>query len=83
MNAKTLSLSRNHEVLADKKAALAPKNIETWQNSGKTIFEALAVDQKTKQLRAVAFTNVTQLSCYIRSHFKQALREGATKEQVM
>lgn len=69
--------------LAEKKAALAPKNIEAWRNFSKTVFEAGAIDEKTKQLIAVAVAHVTQCPYCIRAHSKQALRKGATKEEVM
>ncbi|AZI68127.1 carboxymuconolactone decarboxylase family protein [Kaistella daneshvariae] len=69
--------------LAEKKAALAPKNIEAWRNFSKTVFEAGALDEKTKQLIAIAVAHVTQCPYCIRSHTKTALRKGATKEEVM
>ncbi|MBS1632514.1 MAG: carboxymuconolactone decarboxylase family protein, partial [Bacteroidetes bacterium] len=68
--------------LAEKKAALAPKNIEAWRNFSKTVFEAGALDEKTKQLIAVAVAHVTQCPYCIRSHTPQALRKGATKEEI-
>lgn len=46
--------------LTDKKAALAPKNIKAWRNFSKTVFEAAALDEKTKQVIAVAVAHVTQ-----------------------
>jgi AhpD family alkylhydroperoxidase len=69
--------------LADKKAALAPKNIEAWRNFSRTIFEAGALPEKTKQLIAVAVAHVTQCPYCIRSHTKTALRKGASKEEIM
>lgn len=69
--------------LADKKAALAPKNIEAWRNFSKTVFEAGALSEKTKQLIAVAVAHVTQCPYCIRSHTKYALRKGASKEEIM
>ncbi|SFI67191.1 alkylhydroperoxidase AhpD family core domain-containing protein [Kaistella treverensis] len=69
--------------ISEKKAALAPKNIEAWRNFSKTVFEAGALDEKTKQLIAVAVAHVTQCPYCIRSHSKTALRKGATKEEVM
>lgn len=68
--------------LADK-AALAPKNIEAWRNFSKTVFEPGALDEKTKQLIAVAVAHVTQCPYCIRSHSKTALRKGANKEEIM
>lgn len=69
--------------LAEKKAALAPKNIEAWRTFSKTVFEAGALDEKTKQLIAVAVAHVTQCPYCIRSHTPQALRKGATPEEIM
>ncbi len=36
--------------LAEKKAALAPKNVEAWRDFSKTVFEAGALDEKTNSL---------------------------------
>ena len=69
--------------LADKKAALAPKNLEAWRNFSKTVFEPGALDEKTKQLIAVAVAHVTQCPYCIRSHSKYAMRKGASKEEIM
>lgn len=69
--------------LAKKKAELAPDNIEAWRNFSRTIFKAGALDEKTKQLIAVAVAHVTQCPYCIRSHTGQAMRKGATKEQIM
>ncbi|MGM5470294.1 carboxymuconolactone decarboxylase family protein [Flavobacteriaceae bacterium LMO-SS05] len=69
--------------LADKKAALAPKNIEAWRNFSKTVFQEGALPEKTKQLIAVAVAHVTQCPYCIKSHTKQAMRKGANKEEIM
>ncbi len=69
--------------LADKKAALAPKNLEAWRNFSKTVFEAGALPEKTKQLIAVAVAHVTQCPYCIKSHTTQAMRKGASKEEIM
>jgi len=69
--------------LADKKAALAPKNITAWRNFSKTVFEAGALPEKTKQLIAVAVAHVTQCPYCIQSHTTQAIRKGASKEEIM
>jgi len=69
--------------LADKKAALALKNLEAWRNFSKTVFEAGALPEKTKQLIAVAVAHVTQCPYCIRSHTKYAIRKGASKEEIM
>lgn len=69
--------------LADRKAALAPKNIEAWRNFSKTVFEEGALPEKIKQLIAVAVAHVTQCPYCIRSHTKTAMRKGASKEEIM
>lgn len=69
--------------LADKKAALAPKNVEAWRNFSKTIFEEGALSEKTKQLIAIAVAHVTQCPYCIRAHTKTAMRKGASKEEIM
>ena len=69
--------------LADKKGALAPKNLQAWRNFSKTVFEAGSLPEKTKQLIAVAVAHVTQCPYCIRSHSKQAMRKGASKEEIM
>ncbi len=69
--------------LAEKKAALAPKNIEAWRNFSKTVFEPGALDEKTKQLIAVAIGHVTQCPYCIRAHTPLAMRKGATQEEIM
>lgn len=69
--------------LADKKAALAPKNIEAWRNFSKTVFEAGALPEKIKQLIAIAVAHVTQCPYCIKSHTTQAMKKGASKEEIM
>jgi len=69
--------------LLEKKAALAPDNIEAWRNFSKTVFKAGALDQKTKELIAVAVAHVTQCPYCIRAHTSQAMRKGASKEEIM
>jgi AhpD family alkylhydroperoxidase len=69
--------------LSDKKAALARKNVEAWRTFSKTVFEEGALPEKTKQLIAVAVAHVTQCPYCIRSHTKQAIRKGASREEIM
>ncbi len=69
--------------LADKKKALAPDIMEAWQNFSNTAFREGALPEKTKQLIAVAAAHVTQCPYCIRSHTRQALRKGASKEEIM
>lgn len=73
----------NTRELAEKKAALSTKNIEAWRNFSKTIFEAGALDEKTKQIIAIAVAHVTQCPYCIRAHTSQAIRKGASQEEIM
>jgi len=68
---------------AKKKAELAPKQIEAWRNFSRTVFKEGVLDEKTKQLIAVAVAHVTQCPYCIKSHVPQALRKGASKEEIM
>ncbi len=69
--------------LADKRTALAPDVMEAWYNFSKAVFKEGALTEKTKQLIAVAVAHVTQCPYCIRSHTRQALRKGASKEEIM
>lgn len=69
--------------LNQEKATLAPANIEAWRNFSRTVFQAGALDEKTKQIIAVAVAHVTQCPYCIRAHTATALRKGASKEELM
>lgn len=66
-----------------RKADLAPKQIETWRNFSRSVFKEGVLDEKTKQLIAVAVAHVTQCPYCIKSHVPQALKKGASKEEIM
>ncbi len=68
---------------ARKKADLAPKQIEAWRTFSRTVFKEGVLDEKTKQLIAVAVAHVTQCPYCIRAHVPQAMRKGASKEEIM
>lgn len=82
MNSEQLYVKATREN-AEKRAALAPQNIEAWRNFSRTVFKAGALPEKTKQLIAVAVAHVTQCPYCIHSHTAQALQKGATREEVM
>jgi AhpD family alkylhydroperoxidase len=63
--------------------ALAPETNDAFAAFSKSVFKEGALDAKTKQLIAVAAAHVTQCPYCIRGHTKQALRAGATREEVM
>ncbi len=69
--------------MAKKKADLAPKQIEAWRAFSRTVFKEGILDEKTKQLIAVAVAHVTQCPYCIKAHVPQAMRKGATKEEIM
>lgn len=74
---------KSSKELTDKKAALAPENMAAWRNFSKTVFKEGNLPEKTKQLIAVAVAHVTQCPYCIKSHTKQAIRKGASNEEIM
>ncbi|MCZ2129155.1 MAG: carboxymuconolactone decarboxylase family protein [Bacteroidia bacterium] len=66
-----------------KKADLAPKQIEAWRNFSRTVFKEGVLDEKTKQLIAVAVAHVTQCPYCIKAHVPIAMRKGASKQEIM
>lgn len=69
--------------MAQDKAELAPKQVEAWRNFSRTVFKEGVLDEKTKQLIAVAVAHVTQCPYCIKAHTPQAMRKGASKEEIM
>lgn len=69
--------------MSKKRADLAPGITEAFRNWSKEIFKAGALDEKTKQIIAVAVAHVTQCPYCIKGHTKIALRKGATNEELM
>ncbi len=62
---------------------LAPEINDAWSAFSKAVFSAGALDEKTKQLIAVAVAHTTQCPYCIRGHSKQAARAGATESEIM
>lgn len=69
--------------LSDKSASLAPEITEAFRNFSRTVFKEGALPEKTKQLIAVAVAHVTQCPYCIRGHTAQAVRKGASAEEIM
>lgn len=69
--------------VSEKRAALAPEITEAFRNFSKTVFKEGALPEKTKQLIAVAVAHVTQCPYCIHGHTKQAMRKGASKQEIM
>ncbi|HET6528425.1 MAG TPA: carboxymuconolactone decarboxylase family protein [Balneolaceae bacterium] len=68
---------------AKRKADLAPEQIKVWRKFSREVFKEGDLDEKTKQLIAVAVAHVTQCPYCIRSHTKGSKRAGATNEEIM
>lgn len=62
---------------------LVPDTSAAFEAFSKQVFAEGALDEKTKQLIAVAVAHVTQCPYCIEGHTKQASRKGATDEQIM
>jgi len=69
--------------MSKKRADLAPGITEAFRAWSKEVFKAGALDEKTKQIIAVAVAHVTQCPYCIKGHTKIALRKGATNEELM
>jgi AhpD family alkylhydroperoxidase len=69
--------------ISKKRADLAPDQIEAFRNFSKTVFKPGALDEKTKQLIAVAVAHVTQCPYCIKGHTRLAKQKGATDNEIM
>lgn len=69
--------------LAHLRRELAPETHAAWDQFSKSVFAEGALDEKTKQLIAVAVAHVTQCPYCIKGHTKVAERKGATPQEVM
>ncbi|RDD60804.1 carboxymuconolactone decarboxylase family protein [Ferruginivarius sediminum] len=68
---------------AEKRRAAARDVADAFQAFSRAAFKAGALDEKTKQLIAVATAHVTQCPYCIRGHVKAAKRHGASEAEVM
>lgn len=69
--------------IAEKRKVLAPDTLEAFRNFSRTVFKEGALSEKTKQLIAIAVAHVTQCPYCIRGHSTQALKKGASQEEIM
>lgn len=69
--------------IARQRRETAPDQYKAFNGFTKQVFAEGAVDARTKQLIAVAVAHVTQCPYCIDGHTKQALKAGATREQIM
>lgn len=66
-----------------RKADLAPEQIKAWRNFSREVFKEGDLDEKTKQLIAVAVAHVTQCPYCIKGHTRGSKKAGATNEEIM
>jgi AhpD family alkylhydroperoxidase len=69
--------------ISKKRADLALDQVEAFRNFSKTVFKPGALDEKTKQLIAVAVAHVTQCPYCIKGHTRLAKQKGATNNEIM
>jgi AhpD family alkylhydroperoxidase len=69
--------------MSTKRADLAPEITEAFRNFSRTVFKEGVLDEKTKQLIAVAVAHVTQCPYCIKGHTKIALKKGGTNKELM
>ena len=74
---------QSSRTLSDLRKQLAPDIHDAFEALSKRVFAEGALPAKTKQLIAVAVAHVTQCPYCICGHTKAALRQGASKEELM
>jgi AhpD family alkylhydroperoxidase len=62
---------------------LAPEQHKAWSAFSRATFAAGALDEKTKQLIAIAVAHATQCPWCITGHTRGAAEAGATPEEIM
>jgi AhpD family alkylhydroperoxidase len=69
--------------LAEQRARLAPEQAKAFRACTQSVFAEGALTTRAIQLIAVTVVHVTLCSYCIRSHTREAVRHGATPEQIM
>ncbi len=69
--------------LARKRRELAPEPLRAFKAFSAAVFAEGAVPAVTKQLIAVAVAHVTQCPYCIKGHTAEALKQGASEQQIM
>lgn len=82
MKSDQLYPAASHEI-SEKRASLAPEITAAFRNFSKIVFKDGALPEKTKQLIAVAVAHVTQCPYCIRGHTAQAIKKGASPQEIM
>jgi len=69
--------------IARQRRELAPETLVAFKAFSSSVFADGALPAKTKQLIAVAVAHVTQCPYCIRGHTKEALKAGASDNEIM
>ncbi|KAB2873749.1 MAG: carboxymuconolactone decarboxylase family protein [Burkholderiaceae bacterium] len=69
--------------LAQKRRELAPEVYGAFRTFSARVFAAGALPSKTKQLIAVAVAHTTQCPYCIRGHTEEAMKAGASEQELM
>ena len=69
--------------LARMRKMLAPQAAAAFHEFGKAVFADGALSRKVKHIIAVAVAHVTQCPYCIKGHTRAALRDGASREELM
>lgn len=69
--------------IARQRRELAPETFQAFHAFSQQVFADGALTGKVKQLIALAVAHVTQCSYCIEGHAKQAVKHGATDEEIM
>lgn len=69
--------------IIEERARLAPEQIKAWRDFSNAVFKKGVIPEETKHLIAIAVAHVTQCPYCIRSHTKQALKMGVSKEEIV
>src|SRR5690625_3726979 len=69
--------------IARRRRELAPKPLQAFKAFSGAVFADGALPNVTKQLIAVAVAHTTQCPYCIKGHTAEALKQGATDEQIM
>lgn len=69
--------------IARQRRELAPEALAAFRAFSSSVFADGALPAKTKQLIAVAVAHVTQCPYCIRGHTKEALKAGASENEIM
>lgn len=71
------------KAIADRRKELAPHTHDAFEAFSRAVFADGALDERTKQLIAVAVAHTTQCPYCIKGHTALASRKGASDEQIM